>query len=31
MCLFPGNHFFLQSEERSVLQIIAEQLRGFAI
>lgn len=31
MRLFPGNHFFLQTEERSVLQIIAEQLHGFAI
>jgi medium-chain acyl-[acyl-carrier-protein] hydrolase len=31
MRLFPGNHFFLQTEERSVLQTIAEQLHGFAI
>jgi medium-chain acyl-[acyl-carrier-protein] hydrolase len=28
MCLFPGNHFFLQMEEKSVLQTIVEQLRG---
>jgi medium-chain acyl-[acyl-carrier-protein] hydrolase len=28
ICLFPGNHFFLQMEERLVLQTIVEQLRG---
>jgi medium-chain acyl-[acyl-carrier-protein] hydrolase len=28
ICLYPGNHFFLQTEERVVLQTIAEQLRG---
>ena len=29
--LFPGNHFFLQPEEKPVLRTIAEQLHGFAI
>jgi len=28
MRLFPGNHFFLQTEEKSVLQTIVEQLSG---
>ena len=27
ICLFPGNHFFLQTEEKLVLQTITEQLR----
>ena len=28
MRMFPGNHFFLQMEEKSVLQTIVEQLSG---